>query len=104
MAKVTKRVLAQIVADDLRCTMTLAKQMVDALFGGLTDSLSRGERVEIRGFGAFTVRMMSANPAGRNPATGQRVYVPARRKVHFRPGRLIRSAHAVPIRDRDGLR
>ena len=90
MAKVTKQVLA--------------KQMVDALFGGLTDSLTSGERVEIRGFGAFTVRMMNAKPAARNPATGQRVYVPSRRKVHFRPGKLIRSAHAGPIGDQDGQR
>lgn len=53
--------------------------------------MSRGERVELRGFGAFSVKKRSAR-FGRNPRTGERVEVRPTGKVTFTPGVLLKQA------------
>lgn len=63
-----------------------AEATVDAIFATVTDALKRGERVEIRGFGNFTVRQYRPY-TGRNPKTGERVHVPAKRMPFFRVGK-----------------
>lgn len=92
MATVTKRDLALSVSRSTGCKKNAAAAMVDALFETLRDNLIQGNRIEIRGFGAFRVKDTQPKPAARNPRTGERVYVPARRKTHFKPGRLLREA------------
>lgn len=52
-------------------------------------ALEEGGRIEIRGFGSFSTVVRSAR-IGRNPKTGQRVEVPARRVLHFKPGLELR--------------
>jgi nucleoid DNA-binding protein len=54
-------------------------------------ALGRGDRVELRGFGAFTARRHQAH-AAHNPRTGDLVHVPAKKSVHFKPGRELRRA------------
>ena len=49
-------------------------------------------RVEIRDFGVFEVKQTKAKPQARNPRTNELVYVPARRKTHFRPGKQLKEA------------
>ena len=67
-------------------------KMVDALFEGMRETLIEGNRIEIRGFGVLDVRDTKPKPAARNPRTGEIVYVPARRKTHFKPGLLLKRA------------
>ncbi|KAA6181538.1 integration host factor subunit beta [Thiohalocapsa marina] len=62
---------------------------VKTLVEQLTEALVRGERIEIRDFGAFSLRQREAR-IGRNPRTGEPVAVPARRAVHFRAGKALR--------------
>tara|TARA_B100001123_G_scaffold395580_1_gene477224 strand:+ start:1350 stop:1586 length:237 start_codon:yes stop_codon:yes gene_type:complete len=64
--------------------------MVDTVFEAMRISLIEGNRIEIRGFGVFQVKETRPKPAARNPRTGQIIYVPARRKTHFRPGKLLK--------------
>ena len=66
--------------------------MVDSLFNAMRDSLIEGNRIEVRGFGVFQVKDTRPKPAARNPRTGEIIYVPARRKTHFKPGRLLKEA------------
>ena len=66
--------------------------MVDSLFNAMRDSLIEGNRIEVRGFGVFQVKDTRPKPAARNPRTGEVIYVPARRKTHFKPGRLLKEA------------
>ena len=66
--------------------------MVDSLFVAMRDSLIQGNRIEIRGFGVFQVKDTRPKPAARNPRTGEIIYVPARRKTHFKPGQLLKEA------------
>ncbi|RYY18012.1 MAG: integration host factor subunit beta [Alphaproteobacteria bacterium] len=63
--------------------------VVDAILDRIGAALVDGDRVELRGFGAFEVRYREARSA-RNPRTGQAVEVEARTAIHFRPGKAMR--------------
>ena len=62
---------------------------VKMIFDRLSDALNRGERIEIRGFGAFSLRTRKSR-VGRNPRTGEPVEVLAKRIPYFRPGKELR--------------
>ena len=63
--------------------------MVGAIFNSITEQLSKGGRVELRGFGAFSTRQRDAR-VGRNPRTGESVSVNAKRVPYFKPGKEMR--------------
>ena len=63
--------------------------MVDTVLESITDALVAGDRVELRGFGAFTVRERRAR-IGRNPRTGKQVEVTDKRVPFFKPGKELR--------------
>ena len=92
MSTITKKDLALLVSQSTGCKKNLAAKMVDSLFVAMRDSLIHGNRIEIRGFGVFQVKDTRPKPAARNPRTGEIIYVPARRKTHFKPGRLLKEA------------
>jgi integration host factor subunit beta len=62
-----------------------AETIVRTIFGEIAAALSRGHRVELRGFGAFSVKRRGGR-AGRNPRTGTSVSVPEKHFAAFRPG------------------
>ncbi len=96
MSTITKRELAQVLSEKLGCPMSRARQLVDAFFESLTETLSQGDRIEARGFGASTVKETKPRNA-RNPKTGKQVFLPARRKVAFKPGRILKQALSQPL-------
>jgi integration host factor subunit beta len=55
----------------------------------LTDKLAQGERIEIRGFGSFSLRQRQAR-LGRNPKTGETVALTEKHTTHFKPGNELR--------------
>jgi integration host factor subunit beta len=63
--------------------------IVTTIFDQITAALARGERVELRGFGAFTVKQRSAR-IGRNPRTGELVSVTEKTKPFFKAGKEMR--------------
>ena len=65
------------------------EQAVDVIFEEISSALMRGDRVELRGFGAFSVRQRDAR-VGRNPRTGETVHVPAKRVPFFKAGKELR--------------
>jgi integration host factor subunit beta len=65
------------------------EKIVDALFDEITASLARGKRIELRGFGTFSVKVHEAR-TGRNPRTGALVTVPKRAHPHFKTGKEMR--------------
>ena len=87
---ITKADLAYLVADELGLTHTQAMQAVDTVIEGLTNAIIKTNRIEIRGFGVWSVRETSARPNARNPRTGETVDIPARRKVIFKPGKILK--------------
>ncbi len=65
------------------------ERVVSTVFEEVAAALARGDRVELRGFGSFSVRRRGAR-VGRNPATGDRVDVAAEVVPHFRTSRQLR--------------
>ncbi|MDX1704299.1 MAG: integration host factor subunit beta [Altererythrobacter ishigakiensis] len=66
------------------------EQVVDIFFDEIAERLADGGRVELRGFGAFSTREREARQ-GRNPRTGETVFVPAKRVPYFKPGKEMRA-------------
>ena len=66
-----------------------AEQLVNTVFEAMVDALQRGEGIEIRGFGSFTVRHYKAYE-GRNPRTGEPVHVAPKRLPFFKVGKELR--------------
>ena len=96
----TKRDVTQRVSEKLGVPVSQMKAPVDAVFEVLREIMSQNNplmRVEIRNFGVFEVKPTKAKPRARNPRTNEEVYVPPRRKSHFKPGRLLRQVLRKPL-------
>ncbi len=65
------------------------ERIVKTIFEKISEALARGERIELRGFGAFTAKE-HAPRVGRNPRTGETVHVPAKLRPHFKSGKELR--------------
>lgn len=64
---------------------------VKAILDALSDAMAKGHRIEIRGFGSFTVNHHGPRQ-GRNPRSGESVAIPEKRVLHFKPGKALREA------------
>ncbi|MEJ6669565.1 MAG: integration host factor subunit beta [Pseudomonadales bacterium] len=73
---------SQLTAKD----MELAVKMI---LDHMSDALARGERIEIRGFGSFSLHYRAPR-VGRNPKTGEPVSLPGKYVPHFKPGKELR--------------
>ncbi|MEM1181583.1 MAG: integration host factor subunit beta [Acidobacteriota bacterium] len=85
----TKAELVEEVAGMTQLTKKHAEIIVNTVFGSIVDSLRDGSKIELRGFGSFRVRSRGAR-IGRNPKTGAKVEVPAKRIPYFKPGKELR--------------
>jgi integration host factor subunit beta len=65
--------------------------IVDTLFDAVIGALKSGDKIEIRGFGSFRTRQRNAR-TGRNPKTGAKVDVPAKRVPFFKPSKELRDS------------
>jgi integration host factor subunit beta len=80
----TKSVLIDVMTEKIRdLTRKQIEIIVNTIFDGMKNALSKGEKIEIRGFGNFKLRQRSAKIA-RNPKTGEKVQIPAKKVVHFK--------------------
>jgi nucleoid DNA-binding protein len=82
----TKKEMAQAIAEEMGLTQGQAKEVVQRVFDGITETLLNEGRIELRNFGVFEVKKRKPRKA-RNPRTGQTVLVPAKLVVTFKPGR-----------------
>src|SRR5258706_3821361 len=76
------------IADQTGIPKLKAEQAVDALFHSMKDALSRGDRIELRGFGVFIVKPRKRG-VGRNPRTGEEVAIPSGKTIRFKPGKEL---------------
>ena len=81
--------LVDVVAQQRNLPRPQVEATIDSLIDALADGLSRGERIDLRGFGAFQVRESAAR-TGRNPQTGEAIQIAARRVPTFKPGKELR--------------
>jgi integration host factor subunit beta len=76
------------------------KLAVDYLFDSIRELLMTANpdlRIEIRDFGVFEVKITKPKPKARNLKTGEFVFVPARKKMHFKPGKLLKEFLKKPL-------
>src|SRR5512141_1461627 len=85
----TKSELIDAIAGRGELTKARAELVVNCVFDAMTEALQRGEGIEIRGFGSFTVRPYKPY-SGRNPRTGEPVEVPAKRLPFFKVGKELK--------------
>ncbi|MGE0453801.1 MAG: HU family DNA-binding protein [Vicinamibacteria bacterium] len=85
----TKAELVEQVSRASELTRKHSEVIVDAVFTSIVDALTRGDKIELRGFGSFRLRRRDSR-RGRNPKTGAGVVVPAKRVPHFKPGKELK--------------
>ena len=85
----TKSELIDKISEQLKLHNGKAEQIVNCVFDAMVEALQNGDGIEIRGFGSFTVRQYKAYE-GRNPRTGETVYVAPKRLPFFKVGKDLR--------------
>lgn len=83
--------LINAVAETSELSKKDATKAVEAVFGAVMDSLKKGEKVQLIGFGNFEVRDRAARK-GRNPQTGEEIQIPASKVPAFKPGKALKEA------------
>jgi len=96
----TKADLIEEVSRVVEFTRKESEVIVEAIFSSVVKSLKDGDKIEIRGFGSFRTRQRQSR-VGRNPKTGARVEVPAKRIPYFKPSKelkdLVNESAAAPV-------
>jgi integration host factor subunit beta len=101
MTTVTKKEVSKRVAKKLGRKIYVTEEYVNSVFEALREILSEADpeiRIEIRDFGVFEVKQTKPKPKARNPRTGEIIFVPARRKTHFKPGKLLKDVLKEPLK------
>jgi len=86
-----KAELVEEVANQTGLTKKTSREAVDAVISVITDSLGREEKVTLVGFGTFQVMERKAR-TGRNPRTGKKLEIPAKKVAKFKAGKNLREA------------
>lgn len=87
----TKADLINILIQEMGMSKKNAEAVVNTFLGSMIESLKKGEGIELRGFGSFRIRERRPR-VGRNPQTGEKVNVPAKKIVYFKPGKELKEA------------
>jgi integration host factor subunit alpha len=85
----TKADLVQIIYERVGFSREESAEIVELLFEILKETVERGEKIKISGFGSFIVREKRARP-GRNPQTGEELIISSRRVLTFKPSHILR--------------
>ncbi len=96
----TKKDVAKRVAELRDEKVYVAEQWTEAVFSALRDIMMKADpelRIEVRDFGVFEVKLTKSKPKARNPRTGETIYVPPRRKTHFKPSKLLKNFLQQPV-------
>ena len=86
---IKSELIEKLATENTHLTHAEVERVVNVVLGRMTESMAKGGRVELRGFGAFSVRSRPAR-AGRNPRTGETVDVPAKAVPFFKSGKELR--------------
>jgi integration host factor subunit beta len=96
----TKRDIVKRVAAAHQANLATAAPWVDQVFAAVRDILMTDEpalRIEIRDFGVLEVKPTKSKPRARNPKSGEIIFVPSRRKTHFKPSKLLKKYLCQPL-------
>jgi nucleoid DNA-binding protein len=83
---VTKKEIVKTISEEIGLTQLKTKEIVQKTFDAIVETLVEERRIELRNFGVFEVKKRAARKA-RNPRTGDKVFVPEKYVVTFKPGK-----------------
>jgi DNA-binding protein HU-beta len=83
-------IINNVLEKNTKVSKTKAEIAVETVFQCMKSAIERGERIELRGFGVFTVKPRKTG-VGRNPRTGAEVNIPPGKAVRFKPGKELQS-------------
>lgn len=90
----TKKELSKVVAKENGISSELALKAVQTVFEEISDTMARGEKIQILGFGTFDTRM-SSERMGQNPHTGEKILIQGRTCPKFKPGKALKEKVAA---------
>ncbi|MFQ6617208.1 MAG: HU family DNA-binding protein [Fidelibacterota bacterium] len=96
----TKKDVARRTAKQVGEKIYVTENIVDGVFNTLREMMCEADpviRIEIRNFGVFEVKPTKAKPKARNPRTNEIIFVPPRKKTHFKPGKLLKEELKRPL-------
>lgn len=102
MITYTKRDLVRKVAEQMDEPMVQSEPWVEAVLVAIRETMMSADptcRIELRDFGVFEVKKTKAKPRARNPKTNEEIYVPAHRKTHFKPSKLLKEFLKQPLEE-----
>jgi nucleoid DNA-binding protein len=85
--------IAKNVSTQFDISFKNSKEIVKTVFSGIKDSIVKGERVIVNGFGSFKLKTVKER-LGRNPKTGEPITIPERKVTRFKPGSFLKKASA----------
>lgn len=84
-----KKELVEQISRSGNMSRAAARRALDRVIANMAEAMSKGDKVTLSGFGSFRV-MDRAEQEGRNPQTGERITIPARRVIKFRPAERLK--------------
>lgn len=100
----TKKDVARRVSDLMDEPIYKSEPWVSAVISAIGDLMLEADpevRIELRDFGVFEVKKTKAKPKARNPKTNETVFIPSRRKTHFKPSKRLKEVLQTPLRELD---
>lgn len=100
----TKKDVARRVADLMDEPIYRSEPWVSAVIDALGELMLEADpevRIELRDFGVFEVKKTKAKPKARNPKTNETVFIPSRRKTHFKPSKRLKEVLQTPLAELD---
>ena len=100
----TKKDVARRVAEIMGEPIYKSEPWVKAVIMALGDLMMEADpelRIELRDFGVFEVKKTKAKPKARNPKTNETVFIPSRRKTHFKPSKRLKAVLQTPLQRLD---
>jgi len=96
----TKKDIVKLVANQTHTSYDQTSPYVNEIFSAIREMMSKDYdniRIEVRNFGVFEVKPTKAKPRARNPRTNEEVFVPAHKKSHFKPGKILKQHLKKPL-------
>lgn len=97
----TKKDIVRRTAGKINVSQDDMKVIFDSTIDTIKDIFMEQQsniRIEIRNFGVFEIKPTKAKPKARNPQTNQEIFVPAHKKTHFKPGKILRQYLKQPLK------
>ena len=93
----TKKEIVRTISEEIGLTQFQTKEIVQKTFNAIVETLVEGGRIELRNFGVFEVKRRAPRKA-RNPRTGDKVFVPEKYVIAFKPGKEMEQRVQEPER------